>query len=144
MRPRYLLCTKPELLLFDEIEPLLVAQEARFEKFKQATETVIMNLKQARTSSTVPNATSDGVSNTAASPLVQLTQNTGFEQQYSGIHNSHYRGRGGRYGGRGGHNNLQCYVCYKSGHSASVCYHRFNANYVPLSPQQPYQQQSSQ
>lgn len=90
MRPRYRLNTNPELLAFDEIEPLLVAQEARIEKFKQATETFIMNLKQARTSSTVPNATCDGVSNTAASPLVQLTQNTGFEQQYSGIHNSLY------------------------------------------------------
>lgn len=50
------------------------------------------------------------------------------------------RGRGGRSGRFGGRSNVQCQVCYKVGHDAINCYHRFNANYVPASvPPQPQQ-----
>ncbi|MCH82949.1 retrovirus-related Pol polyprotein from transposon TNT 1-94, partial [Trifolium medium] len=48
-------------------------------------------------------------------------------------------GRGGRNGGRGGRSrggrsNVQCQVCHKWNHDASICFHRFKRDYVPTIP----------
>jgi hypothetical protein len=42
------------------------------------------------------------------------------------------RGRGAsNSGGQKAHFNGQCQVCFKEGHNATYCWHRFDANYVP-------------
>jgi len=45
---------------------------------------------------------------------------------------SGHHGRGGN--GRGGHSSIQCQVCHKFGHDASICYHRFKKDCTPSVP----------
>ena len=43
-----------------------------------------------------------------------------------GSRGGRFRGRGGRNFGRGG--SVQCQICYKMGHDASICYHRLSVS----------------
>lgn len=55
--------------------------------------------------------------------------NSNIDSAFTGQHGVCGGARGGR--GRGGRSNVQCQVCHKIGHDASICYHRFKRDYVP-------------
>jgi len=67
---------------------------------------------------------------------INSTSSSHFPSYGSGFRGRGGRGRGGRNGrghGRGRFGNVQCQVCFKFGHLASMCYHRFDQQYqVPI------------
>src|ERR1044072_1249190 len=53
---------------------------------------------------------------------------------YNGGRGGYNGGRGGYNGGRGrGRSSVQCQICFKYGHDASICYHRIPNSYNPRS-----------
>lgn len=114
--------TKFQSLTIQEIGALLQAQEARVDK----------NLKTAAAEFSV-NAVNTGSNSLTPNVSCQPggTTNTGHHFGYA----ADYGGRGGKGRGRG---YVQCQVCFKPGHTAAYCYHRFNQNYVPPRQSQNY------
>ena len=124
------------LISLDELESQLLTQEARNDKFKKALtgDSVSANLTQ----SAIP----DGkFGNNQAQVDLYFDQNQNqhgnsvpqyFNPKYGGRNGSRGRGfRGGRFRGRGGRNfgrgsSVQCQICNKTGHDASICYHRLS------------------
>lgn len=99
-----------EPLSLEELEALLLAQESRLADQKQALEN--------------------------SAPIVNLAQHPSQGRgQNSYFRGSNRGGRGFRGRGRGGRSSVQCQLCYKYGHLASVCRHRFNQGFTPQMPQ---------
>lgn len=100
-----------------EAEALLLAHEMRLQKLKKAasTDSVSINLTSA------PSTGDMSVSQTVPPSSESTPSGSGYPN--SG------RGRGG---GRFG--NIQCRVCFKFGHIATYCYHRFNQQFQPAIP----------
>lgn len=120
-----LLSTKSEWFEFEELEALLLAHESRIAKQTDvATAVASLNLSQA-------------ISKTESQPKsiddTAVTADTIPQAQFTASRGNFRGGRGGRFGsgGRGrGRNNVQCQVCSKFGHSASVCYHRYTPQFA--------------
>ncbi|KAI5388276.1 hypothetical protein KIW84_074096 [Lathyrus oleraceus] len=97
----------------DELEALLLAQEARIDKTKKdVTETVNVNLAQG-----IPQP---------SNPQLTFPEPPGADQfnSYVGGRGGYHNRRGfwgGRFGNRG---SIQCQICYKPGHEANYCYYR--------------------
>ncbi|KAI5430182.1 hypothetical protein KIW84_034674 [Lathyrus oleraceus] len=65
------------------------------------------------------------------------TQVPSYESSHVSNHSGYVLGRGGRTifrGGRGRHGSIQCQVCFKFGHIATNCYHRFNQQFYAFVP----------
>jgi len=131
--------SQAEVISLDELESQLLTQEARNEKFKKALvgETASVNLTHAENS-----GEKNGLNQaqTGSYPDQQLNffgnpngnnASQYFNPNFGGRNGSRGRGfRGGRFRGRGGRNfgrgNIQCQICHKTGHDASICYHRLS------------------
>lgn len=135
--------SRSEVISLDELESQLLTQEACNEKFKKAliADSASVNLTQnlSAASQTQPSPTqqhfSDGNSNGNSYGNTQYTTPYGNEQYgNSGGRGGYFRGRGprgGRFRGRGGRGGgprayIQCQICHKTGHDASICYHRLS------------------
>src|ERR1044072_7540807 len=110
---------QPHMTL-DDIEALLLAQESQVEQTKKVIPDFSVNLTHTQPSNpTFPSSQESS----------QASNNSGFDNDdASSDHGGRGRGRG--------KGKIQCQVCFKPGHSAAVCYHRFNAQYVPKPPPQ--------
>lgn len=95
----------------EEVEAFLTAHEMRMSKFDKLIK--------------LDSASIDSIDS------IDSTSSSHFPSYGSG-----FRGRGGRNGrgrGQGRFGNVQCQVCFKFGHLASMCYHRFDQQYqVPI------------
>jgi len=111
-----LINNKPELFTLDEIESLLIAQEMRLERFKTLDNPGSLNL--THTNSQTPSQHNFQLHSTTSTS--SQTSHRPFQPGHD------YRGRRG---GRTGRGSIQCQVCHKYGHNASICYHRFNPNF---------------
>lgn len=124
------------IISLDELESQLLTQEARNDKFKKALtgDSVSANLTQ----SAIPDG-KFGNNQAQADPYYDQNNTVpsnphgnGASQYYGGRNGPRGRGfRGGRFSGRGGRNfgrgsSVQCQICYKVGHDASICYHRLS------------------
>lgn len=147
----------------DEVEALLLAHEVRLEQYK---EELLLDTASANVASASPkppvhaqnpqaNVVQHQVNSVPASnaqfqqPQQQEDYNysdQNSQQKYD--QSSGYQGRGGRGNKgdkpRGKGNRVQCQVCSKYGHDASICYHRFNPNYQPVQMFTGHQQPASQ
>ena len=127
---------RPDVISLDELESQLLTQEARNEKFKKAlsTESASVNLAQ----NIAPESqTQSSQSQYSTFPEENSNGNLQGNSQYpnSGSRGSNFRGRGfrggrsrGRSGRGGGRGYIQCQICFKTGHDASICYHRFSGS----------------
>ena len=126
--------SKFDTIDIDEVESLLIAHETRLDKFKKKTidDVASLNLTHTPAASgsqtpTDSSMSSSSVNNTVGPDSSSFTPNFGS-----------FRGRGGRNGrgcGRGGrYPNVQCQACFKFGHLASTCWHRFNQQFQALVP----------
>ena len=124
--------SKFELMDIDEVEALLLAHELRMDKFKKTTisDAASLNLTHAPSSSTQGESDSSSPQPEPPVPHPTPPYNPGFKGGRGGKSG---RGRGGR-GGRLA--NVQCQVCFKFGHLASTCWHRFNQSFQPSASQQ--------
>ncbi|KAI5415694.1 hypothetical protein KIW84_040924, partial [Lathyrus oleraceus] len=120
---------KEDLCSLDELESSLLAHESRIEKNRKAvlTESVTVNLTQASPPSAPPSTELSGVDlnpnfPTGTSHVTANSENHGYGSR--GGRNGRGGGRSGRGGGRFG--KVSCQICHKSGHDASVCYHRYS------------------
>ncbi|KAF7814697.1 Retrovirus-related Pol polyprotein from transposon TNT 1-94 [Senna tora] len=107
-----------------EIEALLLAQEARVEKFKKTVESVSANMTLVDLSKNPPsrNQTSNQ----------SFNRNNG--QGRGNFRNNNFqRGRGRSSISTWQGNRPQCQVCGKMGHIAVNCYNRFNQRYTEAS-----------
>src|ERR1044072_2259637 len=120
---------QPHMTL-DDIEALLLAQESQVEQTKKVITDFSVNLTHTQPSNpTFPSSQESS----------QASNNSSFDNDdASSDHGGRGRGRGR------GKGKIQCQVCFKPGHSAAVCYHRFNAHYVPRpSPQSSWEVQQN-
>ncbi|MCH95629.1 retrovirus-related pol polyprotein from transposon TNT 1-94, partial [Trifolium medium] len=103
-------------------EAMLLSHESRLERMKKAPipDLVSVNVTQA---------SSDVSSQSSQSSQASSLPNESFANSYG--NRGGRGGRGGRNGGRGGRSGgrgkVQCQICQKFGHDATVCYHRFAA-----------------
>jgi histone deacetylase 1/2 len=147
-----LISSRFEPLDDDEIESLLLSHEARLAQYRKDIVDLSVNLTQTTIQQSQPQMQP---SNTAAQPhMFNPSSNSQFhdssqpqqynsDQSYNQSYNSNNRAQGGRGRGRGrGRSSVQCQVCSKYGHDASICYHRFNQSVMPTPQQwnQPSQQ----
>jgi len=133
--------SQAEVISLDELESQLLTQEARNEKFKKALigDTASVNLTHSENpgekngmNQTPAGAYSDQNLNFSGNPTGNNASQY-FNPNFGGRNGSSgkgfrggrngYRGRGGRSFGRG---NVQCQICYKTGHDASICYYRLS------------------
>jgi len=130
--------SQADLISLDELESQLLTQESRNEKFKKALigDTASVNVTQSST----PDGQSGGNNqasyfdqqnnfpshptgnDTSQYPNPNFGNKGGFRGR--GSRGGRFRGRGGRNSGRGG--SVQCQICYKVGHDASICYYRLS------------------
>ena len=112
----------------------MLALELRLDKFKKKifSDAASLNLTHAHTPT--PNGEYDS-SSPQSKPLALDPPSTYFQPSFRGGRGGrNTRGRGN--GGRGGcFSNTQCQVCFKFGHIASSCWHRFNQSFQPPSTQ---------
>ena len=135
---------KEDLCSLDELESSLLAHESCLEKNPKSalTESATLNLAQSASSPALSQSTTDSVESGSEFPTgtIHVTANAdthGYETR--GRRNWRGGGRSGR-GGRFG--KAPCQICHKSGHDASVCYHRytypgtpsFNTPRAPFNP----------
>lgn len=140
---------RSDICTIAEVEAMLLSHDVRLEKSKKKlladSSTLSVNVAQVQGSTAAP--TSSTANQVSFSP--QNDQNFNSPQQSGGFGRGQFsggfrgrggrrgRGRGGRFGGR---SNIQCQICYKFGHDASMCYHRFSdfspayAGYYPPPP----------
>jgi len=128
--------SQAEVVSLDELESQLLTQEARNEKFKKALAvdaTASVNL----THSEIPgeknghNQVQAGFNFDQNSNPNSNNSSQYFNSGFGGRNGARGRGfRGGRFRGRGGRSfgkgSIQCQICYKTGHDASICYHRLS------------------
>jgi hypothetical protein len=111
-------------------EALLLAHEERLEKSKKKTldDVASLSLAQASSSKSTPNSNSvsthPSVNSTTAPDSSYFNSNRGRGSQNG------RRGRG-RSGGGARYSNVQCQICFKTGHPAFDCWHRSNLQYQP-------------
>lgn len=126
--------SRSDIISLDELESQLLTQEARNEKFKKAliADSASVNLTQnpSAESQTQPSQTQY-----PHFPDVNSNGNPQGNAQYAnfGGRGGYFRGRGprgvrfrGRGGRDGGRAYIQCQICYKTWHDASICYHRLS------------------
>jgi len=120
--------SKFDVMDLDKVEVLLLAHEFRLDKFKKQTlsNATSLNLTHA-TPAPVVNTASESVSQAEDSPPTKHV-----EPEYNSFRGGRSMccGRAGK--GLGGRNsNVQCQVCSKFGHTALMCWHQFNQQFVP-------------
>lgn len=125
------MAAKAEWFEFDELEALLLAHESRLAHNTEASSVAAtLNLTHTSQTSQVPSNDSVQQDSSSTQPQANFTNQRGnFRGGKTGGRNN----RGGR-SGRGGRSNVQCQVCSKFGHDASVCYHRYSAPVMPTLP----------
>lgn len=122
-----------------EIEALLLSHESRLERLKAKTVVDSFSVNLAHTSSQQQNQVSISSSsphNSSNNSQYQYQNPNSFGNGYRGGRGGHYGhrggGRGGRYFGRGG---VECQICPRNDHDATICYYRFDQHYVAPPPQ---------
>lgn len=124
------------LCSINEVEAMIVCYEARLDRTrkKQLGESLISaNVAQVvapANSSTmtpppVPNYQPPAPTPHESSYGRDFNEDSYQSENFGGRGNREGRGRG-RGRGRGGRSSVQCQICHKSGHDASICYHRYN------------------
>ena len=137
--------SREDMCSLDELESSLLAHESRLEKNRKSalTESATVNLTQSSPAPSQSTTDASGVDSssefpTGTSHITANAENQGYGTR--GGRNWRGGGRSGRGGGRFGR--VSCQICRKSGHDASVCYHRysypgtpsFNAPRAPFNP----------
>ncbi|MCH97171.1 retrovirus-related pol polyprotein from transposon TNT 1-94, partial [Trifolium medium] len=123
--------SKFEDIQLEEVEALLLAHEMRLSKYNKQVQidTASINLTQAKS----PSEASGSNPPSGSSSQSDSATSSNFVDVASGFQSSGYgsgsRGRGNRGRGRGRYGSVQCQVCFKFGHLAAMCYHRFNQNF---------------
>jgi hypothetical protein len=108
-----------------EVGILLLSHEARLERFcKMASPTINFTASSTANEAESTQALS---SNLEQQSFLRFSNGSGERGGHSGC-----RGHGGN--GCGGRSSIQCQVCHKFGHHASICYHRFKKDYTPSVP----------
>jgi len=126
--------SKFEDIQLGEVEALLIAHEMRMSKFDKLIklDSASINLTQAKSFlGSIPLPSPPGLSSQANldvhTDLVDLTSSSHIPSYSSGFRGNGFRNGRGR--GRGCFGNTKCQVCFKFGHLASMCYHRFDQQY---------------
>lgn len=125
--------SRAEIYSVEEIESLLLAQEARIEKHSKNLDSASVNLAAQK-----KHYKGRSVSPTSSSSYYH-NHNRGYSQGQKGKTHHFGRNSGNRFSMRNGtqnwntnfnnSNKLQCQVCGKSGHTALDCWHRFDQDY---------------
>lgn len=128
--------SKEDLCSLDELESSVLAHESRFEKNRKSViiELVSVNLTHAPSFSS-PLMFETFVDSTESSPDFP----TGTSHVTVNAGNHGYSSRGGRFGRGGGRfscgggrlGTIQCQLCHKPGHDASICYHIYSHSSQP-------------
>lgn len=126
----------------EEIESLLLAQEARIEKHTKELDSASVNLTSHRKQFRRGTANNQGSFYPSTSPYYNNNRNN-FQGNrgrnfYPARTSANRSGnKVGRHpwnsgnSGRGTSSSLQCQVCGKTGHTALDCWHRFDQDYNP-------------
>lgn len=116
-----------------EVGILLLGHDARLERFRK--------MASPTTNLTASSTANDAESTQALSSNLEQQSFWHFSDgsDERGDRSGH-RGHGGN--GCDGRSSIQCQVCHKFGHDASICYHRFKKDYTPSVPLD-HQQQSN-
>ena len=119
--------SKFQLLPIEEVEALLLAHEARLLRFRKHTsESPSIDLTQVNPNFSSLFGSDSYAASNKSSQQYHLFGRGNFNR------GSRCGGGGGGRGRGGGHfANFQCQVCYKYGHTASVCHYRFDQGYQP-------------
>lgn len=128
--------SKFDVIDVDEVESLLLAHETRLDKFKKVLEDVA-SINLTSSSASQASSASESSQSQASVNVTTGSDHSTFNPNFTPNFGSN-RVRGGRSGrgrGRGGRlSNFQCQVCFRFGHPASTCWHRFNQQFQPQIP----------
>lgn len=123
--------SKEDLCSLDEIESCLLARESRLEKNRKSvlTKPVSVNLTHAQP---LPSLLMSEHLASSAESSPNFPIRTSHVTANAEIHGYSSRvGRIGRGGGGGRFGRVQCQICHKPGHDASICYHRYSCSDAP-------------
>ncbi|KAI5403411.1 hypothetical protein KIW84_050837 [Lathyrus oleraceus] len=112
---------RPNLCPVIEAESMLLSYEAKLEKAKKNVLAEPISINVAQAASTTPSSSTQVSQD--PSTLAQFRVVPNFGESRGGFRGSRgfQRGRGDMFGGKF---KIQCQICIKNGHDASVCYHR--------------------
>jgi gag-polypeptide of LTR copia-type len=117
-----------------ELQSLVLSHEARIQATSKSSASFSANLTSSHSDNFTSVALYTSSSNPNPSFKSNFSQTQPRSQYYRGIGGHRGRGRG-RYQSQ--HTESACQICYKWGHSAVTCYHRFDIRYVGTTSSQP-------